>query len=254
MIELVYRASAMSSRSLRVHPDYINKVKTAVKHRYPRQKDLAEDLGFSLATVNNFLNGKPVDNLNFHDICRKLDKDKKRTPFNIGHEIQLHGFSLYECHSLIKGLEGKVNNPQKILQKVLDWTGGQPFLTQKLCQYILTAESTISADKDVVKVEQMVQSQIIENWEAQDNPEHLRTIRDRIVSNEQRVGRLLGLYQQILEQGELVADGSHEQMELRLSGLVVREQSKLKINNRIYKSVFDQSWVERVLGRSRNCG
>lgn len=251
MIELVYRASAMSSRSLRVHPDYINKVKTAVKHRYPRQKDLAEDLGFSLATVNNFLNGKPVDNLNFHDICRKLDKDKKRTPFNIGHEIQLHGFSLYECHSLIKGLEGKVNNPQKILQKVLDWTGGQPFLTQKLCQYILTAESTISADKDVVKVEQMVQSQIIENWEAQDNPEHLRTIRDRIVSNEQRVGRLLGLYQQILEQGELVADGSHEQMELRLSGLVVREQSKLKINNRIYKFVFNQAWVERVLANLR---
>lgn len=75
MIELVYRASAMSSRSLRVHPDYINKVKTAVKHRYPRQKDLALDLGFSLATVSNFLNGKPVDNPNFHDICRKLDVD-----------------------------------------------------------------------------------------------------------------------------------------------------------------------------------
>lgn len=180
-----------------------------------------------------------------------LIKDKKRTPFNIGCAIQLQGFRLEEAHPLLRGLEGKVTNPQKVLKRVLDWTEGQPFLTQKLCQYIFTSEFHISAEEDVVQVEKLVRSQIIENWEAQDNPEHLRTIRDRIVSNEQRVGRLLGLYQQILEQGELVADGSHEQMELGLSGLVIRKEGKLKINNRIYKSVFDQSWVERVLANLR---
>ena len=62
----------MSLRSLKVQKDYIDKVKSAVRRNgYPRQKDLAEDLGFALATVNNFLNGKPVDNLNFKEICRK---------------------------------------------------------------------------------------------------------------------------------------------------------------------------------------
>ncbi len=66
----------MSSRSLRVQKDHIEKVKSAVKHKgYPRQRDLAEDLGFSLATVNNFLNGKRVDNLNFKEICHKLGLD-----------------------------------------------------------------------------------------------------------------------------------------------------------------------------------
>jgi hypothetical protein len=66
----------MSLRSLKVQKDYIKTVKSAVKRNgYPRQKDLAEDLGFALATVNNFLNGRPVDNLNFKEICRKLALD-----------------------------------------------------------------------------------------------------------------------------------------------------------------------------------
>jgi DNA-binding Xre family transcriptional regulator len=63
-------------RSLKVHPEYINQVKSAVKRNgYPRQKDLAEDLEISLATINNFLNGKPVDYLNFLEICRRLEQN-----------------------------------------------------------------------------------------------------------------------------------------------------------------------------------
>ena len=66
------------SRSLRVHQDYIQKVKLSVKRNgYPRQKDLAEELTFSLATVGNFLNGKRVDYYYFTEICRVLGMDWK---------------------------------------------------------------------------------------------------------------------------------------------------------------------------------
>jgi transcriptional regulator with XRE-family HTH domain len=60
------------SRSLTVRPEFIAKVKTKVKQHFPRQKDLAEELGLSLATVSNFLNGKPVDHYNFLELCEKL--------------------------------------------------------------------------------------------------------------------------------------------------------------------------------------
>lgn len=64
------------SRSLRVRQDYIKQVKSAVsRNGFPRQRDLAEDLEISLATVSNFLNGRPVDYLNFVEICRKLAQD-----------------------------------------------------------------------------------------------------------------------------------------------------------------------------------
>jgi transcriptional regulator with XRE-family HTH domain len=66
------------SRSLRVLHNYIETVKLAVKRNgFARQKDLAEDLQMSLATISNFLNGKPVDYLNFLEISARLGQDWK---------------------------------------------------------------------------------------------------------------------------------------------------------------------------------
>ncbi|NEP02128.1 MAG: molecular chaperone Tir [Symploca sp. SIO2E9] len=64
------------SRSLRVSPEYISQVKLAVKRNgFPRQKDLAEELGISLSTLNNYLNGRAVDNWNFKEISERLGQD-----------------------------------------------------------------------------------------------------------------------------------------------------------------------------------
>jgi hypothetical protein len=178
-------------------------------------------------------------------------QDKNRTPFNIGRAVEVCGFELHEAQPLSVGLAGKTNNPQTVLKEVLRWTGGQPFLTQKLCHFVSCFESCIPIGEEAEAVEQLVRSHIIGNWESQDNPEHLRTIRDRILRNEQRAGRLLGLYQHILQQEEIAADDSPEQVELRLSGLVVKQQSKLRVYNHLYDAIFDKDWVEKELGKLR---
>jgi hypothetical protein len=85
-----------------------------------------------------------------------------------------------------------------------------------------------------------VKSRIIESWESQDEPEHLRTIQARILRDEQRAGYLLELYQQIRlmeEKSEITADDTLEQSELQLSGLVVRQQNKLRVYNPIYQEI-----------------
>ncbi len=168
--------------------------------------------------------------------------DKKRTPFNIGTAIELQGFQLSEAAPLVKGLEGKIANPQKVIQEILAWTGGQPFLTQKLCQIL---------SKGNQKVDAVVHEQIIQNWESQDEPEHLRTIRDRIEYNQQRMSRMLEIYQQILQNKQVKADDSHEQIELILSGLVVKHQGILKVKNLIYQNVFNLKWVSQKLDNLR---
>src|SRR5919199_364609 len=178
-------------------------------------------------------------------------QDKNRTPFNIGRAVELCGFELHEAKPLAVGLAGRASNPQAVLKEVLGWTGGQPFLTQKLCQFISCSESSIVVGEEAERVEQLVRSRLIENWETQDNPEHLRTIRDRILRNEQRAGRRLGLYQQILQQGEVPADDTYEQVELQLSGLVVKKQGNLRVHNRIYDSVFDRTWAGKALADLR---
>jgi serine/threonine protein kinase len=180
-----------------------------------------------------------------------LIQDKRRTPFNIGRAIELTGFQLKEAQPLIPGLATKVSQAQAILSAVLEWTGGQPFLTQKVCQLILEAEAPDLTLDEVSWLEHLVQTRVIQNWETQDEPEHLRTIRDRIFMSQQNPSRLLGLYQQILQQGQIAADDSPEQTELRLSGLVVKQGGKLRVYNPIYKAVFDEQWVQEGLTKLR---
>ncbi|MEA5574504.1 tetratricopeptide repeat protein [Calothrix sp. UHCC 0171] len=185
-----------------------------------------------------------------------LIQDEERTPFNIGTAIQLDGFKLDEIAPLAQGLEGKVENPQAVMREVLAWTGGQPLLTQKVCNLLIrdlhnSLPSSLVMGEEKVWIEGIVRSEIIENWESQDEQEHLKTIRDRLLVNEQIAVALLGLYQQILQKGEIAVDGSFEQMRLRLTGLVVQEQGKLKVYNQIYGHVFDINWVSNELGKLR---
>jgi WD40 repeat protein len=204
-----------------------------------------------------------------------LIADKNRTPFNIGRAIELKGFELHEAMPLMPGLKEIASKAEVLLAEILHWTGGQPFLTQKLCQLTLMATNrvrVIPAGDEARWVEQLVFRRIIDNWESQDEPEHLRTIRDRILRNSQRAARLLGIYQQILQpplsppcrsegeevpqaegwgQGGVPSDDSREQMELLLSGLVEKQQGFLKVKNPIYQKVFDLEWVEEQLASVR---
>lgn len=183
-----------------------------------------------------------------------LIADKQRTPFNISRSIELTGLTFEEAKdALIPGLQ--VENPESVLQQVLMWTGGQPFLTQKLCSLIV---QTAQNDRPIVG--DVVRQYIIQDWEVGDEPEHLRTIRDRLLSNEHTAIRLLGLYQQILdaarslspvnENNQTAIDGSDEQI-LRLSGLVVKKDSCLEVYNPIYQAVFDRDWVKEQLDKLR---
>ncbi|MEG3911799.1 AAA-like domain-containing protein [Microcoleus sp. w1-18aA5] len=207
------------------------------------------------------------------DLCREQNATSN-TPFNIGKAIELTGFDETEAQPLAAGLADLTDSPHEVLREVLYWTGGQPFLTQKLCKLLLENPQLIpnlpppatacqEGEKDAATacqegerdkihtsqewVEKVVRLKIVENWETQDVPEHLSTIRDRLFRENQRIVRRLGLYQQILEQAEIVPDGSAEQMELRLSGLIVKRREKLTISNPIYQAVFNQDLIEQKL-------
>ena len=126
-----------------------------------------------------------------------LVRDKTVTPFNIGRGIQLTGFRLEEAEPLERALEKRAEDAGAVLQHVLDWTGGQPFLTQKVCRLVALLPDTIAKGKERDRVEQLVQARIIENWESQDEPVHLKTIRDRLLRDDRRAGRLLGMYRHL---------------------------------------------------------
>jgi hypothetical protein len=41
-------------------------------------------------------------------------------------------------------------------------------------------------------------------------------------------------------------------MELRLSGLVVKQQGRLKVYNRLYERIFEQSWINTALANLKS--
>ena len=62
-----------------------------------------------------------------------LIRDTRMTPFNIGRRIELDDFTENEAAPLAKGLGTDEPTAQSLLGRVLYWTGGHPYLTQRLC-------------------------------------------------------------------------------------------------------------------------
>ena len=180
-----------------------------------------------------------------------LIQDKQRTPFNIGRAIQLNNFRLGDVQPLTLGLAAKANKPEAILNAILLWTGGQPFLTQKVCQLVQSSDGKILDGEESVYIETLVKTKIIDDWTVHDQPMHLRLLQDRILKNQKWVIQLLGLYQIILHQGELEFNQSKGIRNLLLSGLVINQQGKLKPSNPIYERIFNLDWTNHELCNHR---
>jgi CHASE2 domain-containing sensor protein len=201
-------------------------------------------------------------------------------PFNIGHFIELKDFQLEECQPLELGLKGVVDDSYTVIKEILSWTGGQPLLTQKLC-WLVTQNAPIIAGEEAFKIKQIVQQRILNNWELDESPEHLKTIRDRLFWEQISLVRevphpspswegslrhawrqlrenkkqsppstkqLLKLYQRLLKKENIPYSARHHgQRYLLMSGLARVEKGQLVIKNAIYRAVFSEKWVENSL-------
>ncbi len=174
----------------------------------------------------------------------ELMKDKQRTPFNIGQAITLKGFEENNARAaLLPGLINCVPAPADTLAEIITWTGGQPFLTQKLCK--------LMGRSPELSVAEVVQQQVIDNWEVQDEPAHFKTIRDRLLGSPKLKGKVLGLYQQILRQETITFADSQAHQQLHLSGVVRQQSGQLCCYNQIYAAIFNQQWVGQELQKIR---
>ncbi len=177
-----------------------------------------------------------------------LIRDRNRTPYNIGTHIDLNDFTLQELGPFQEVFEAVYpDRGTEILQWVLDWTNGQPYLTQKLCaELVHTSENALTPEH----VEQTV-TRLFLTEEAR-KESNLRAIRDRIENSPHKT-KMLQFYEQILRQRPVPdEERSPAKNELKLTGLVrPTPGGTLEVRNRIYSTVFDLAWVHRNLPRSR---
>lgn len=177
-------------------------------------------------------------------IPSELINDPQRTPFNIGQGIDLTDFTFEEALPLADGLGLPTRKSHQVLHWVLDWTGGHPFLTQGLCQALVNSDRNdwSKTDVDAVVHETFLGA-------AGDRNPHLQFIRRFLLERTPDVTAALTTYQQIRNGWQPVFDEEQSSVKshLKLSGIVRRDEGRLKVRNRIYRHVFNNRWINENL-------
>jgi WD40 repeat protein len=151
--------------------------------------------------------------------------------------------------SSLRTYAGELGLPAEKAEAALDrifyWTGGQPYLSQKLARAISREQisSSINEDIDRIAIQQLAGRAAISS------EPHLSHIHRVLRDDRKNQDALLTLYGQ-LRKGIAVAHDpeSRIQRRLRAIGLVVVDSdNNLKVRNRIYEAVFTARWANENL-------
>ncbi|MGB6546048.1 MAG: tetratricopeptide repeat protein, partial [Candidatus Acidiferrales bacterium] len=130
-----------------------------------------------------------------------------------------------------------------LLQRIMYWTGGHPYMTQRMCLAVAqdaTVDSVAGVDR--------VCEDLFLSARARERDDNLLFVRDRILRSETDHAALLMLYDRVRKHDRLRDDPAHPLISvLRLSGIIRVREGFLFVRNRIYFRVFDREWVRSNL-------
>ena len=171
-----------------------------------------------------------------------LIRDPRTTPFNVAQRMELTDFTREEAAPLAAGL-GSGANAIAALDRVLYWTGGHPYLTQRLCRAVAEAGNGISR----AAVDRAC-DRVFLSRQARATDDNLRFASARLLAGDPRtdLASILTLYDLARSRaaGVEAKAGDVRADVLLLSGLVRAQEGRLVVRNRIYAEAFDHRWVQ----------
>ncbi len=205
----------------------------------------------------------------------QLIQDLNTTPFNIGRRIELRDFTSEEAMGLTQGIEAALASTTPalptirpiavaVLERILHWTHGHPYLTQRLCRETIdalarsrcvgdtgdgsAADRPLDTATEAARRVNLRCQEIFLAERAREKDDNLHYVRDRLLRSDADRDTVLQLYRQI-RRGETVHDDETNPATntLLLSGLVELRGGRLAVRNRIYLEVFDDQWIRANL-------
>jgi hypothetical protein len=170
-----------------------------------------------------------------------LIKDRTRTPFNIGHAINLQEFSRADVGPLETEIERLYpGQGRRILDQIFYWTSGHPYLTQKLCQEIAGAPARAWTNAEI---DRLIEALFL--GEAAQQEDNIQFVNNYVEASPER-RQLVQLYRQIYA-GKTVPEDERSpvQNRLKLAGLIRAKDGALQLRNQIYRQVFNGAWIKR---------
>lgn len=183
-----------------------------------------------------------------------LVADPERTPFNNSFAVRIDDFTRTEARTFLPGLLRSGQDPGALLDAVLDWTGGHPALTQRLCYWLTRQTPEEHALPEGERVDALVHRLFLKSGRI-DDPILLDA--ERRFAGERpdaRIPVMLHLYRRLLDGDPVAVDGNNpRQFGLRIAGLAAERTEDggtwLQVRNQIFAGVFNHGWVEEKLAR-----
>ena len=175
----------------------------------------------------------------------ELADDPQTSPFNVSQEIRLGDFTREDLNVFATELNLAPADADLALDRVFHWTGGQPYLSQKLCRCI--ARERISGDI-TDEIDRLATHQLAGRAALNSEP-HLSHINRVVLSDKKKSEPLLTLFGRIRKGIKIEFDPElslHRRL-LAIGLVVANEQGVLQIRNRVYENVFTARWANENL-------
>ncbi|MBX7131890.1 MAG: AAA-like domain-containing protein [Fimbriimonadaceae bacterium] len=172
------------------------------------------------------------------------------SPFNIGTRVDLTDFELNDTMAYAAVLNPDRKKGIRLIKRIYWWVSGHPYLTQLICNRMIT-DSALESPADVDRIV----TKMFLSPEARQREPNLADVERRVLeadiagrSADERRSQVLELYGRILKSGSLKAPEPNPIVTaLRLSGIAVESNGILHIRNRLYQNVFDEAWRRQNL-------
>ena len=170
---------------------------------------------------------------------------REQSPFNITQQIPLKDFSRQDIDLFATELDLSPDEAATALDRIYYWTGGQPYLVQKLARSVAREQLSGEVSEHVDRIA----SQQLAGRAALHSEPHMSHIHREVVNDRKRSEPLLNLYGRIRKGIVVAADlGSPLQRRLIALGLVtIGEDGNLNVRNRLYAAVFTARWANENL-------
>jgi Leucine-rich repeat (LRR) protein len=168
----------------------------------------------------------------------ELIKDRRTTPYNIGVTIELRDFDADrdDLRALAERLNPDPAIGPDLLERVLYWTDGQPYLTVKLCSELAAAKTRDAVDRYV--------EDAFTNLDQLSGDPHFQQILRFFETRLTDGLKALKIYTRIAGGRREPDQQTMAHTELKLSGVVKRDDAGcLVVRNEIYRRLFDTKWT-----------
>ncbi len=155
--------------------------------------------------------------------------------------IVLPDFLPEQAYQLAMGFGGEPSHAQALMDRVLAWTAGHPYLTQKVARGVARKAGRLE------DVEHVVREQLLSPAAMQDEPLLAQT-RTLLTQRSGPARQALKWLRAVARGRRVVVSARSAAADvLRLSGVVTFDDGRVEYRNRVLKEVFGRRWVRSVL-------